>query len=502
MLKHKNIDFGNGVIAMTSPLRRIAAGLSLLAAAFFLVAALLPSGANAQSPPVKRAAPTGKAKAVRPAAVSSWVANPSVDGRDAYIILDAASGRELSSDQPDQLRHPASLTKLMTIYLTFSALDSGRLSLGDGLPVSISALNAPPTKMGLPPGGTVSVRDATMALVTRSANDAALVLAEALGGDEASFAAMMTSKARQLGMTQTVFRNASGLPNREQVTTARDMARLAFALMRDFPHYYPVFSVQSWPYRGRILDNHNRMLGSYEGADGLKTGYTNASGFNLVMSAMRDNRRLIGVVMGGDSAGQRDRMMAMLMDQGFASAASMRLSAWTSIRKPQSARYTSANFDPSLIIPESTPRLAMASAQPQAAFIAAAPSPAPQPQASAGQRVAGPAVPSTAEGSAAPNGASTGGPAIGSWVIQVGSFADADAAQLALGRASMALSEGQRQTAAASIDEVQMASKTFHRARLTNLSQTQAVDGCKRLEKKKIYCSALQVTAWNTPNAR
>lgn len=480
---------------MTSPLRRIAAGLSLLAAAFLLVAALLPADANAQSPPQKRAAPTGKAKAkaVRPAAATSgWVANPNVDGRDAYIILDATSGRELSSDQPDQLRHPASLTKLMTIYLTFSALDSGRLSLGDGLPVSINALNAPPTKMGLPPGGTVSVRDATMALVTRSANDAAVVLAEALGGDEASFAQMMTSKARQLGMSQTVFRNASGLPNREQVTTARDMARLAFALMRDFPHYYPVFSVQSWPYRGRYLENHNRMLGSYEGADGLKTGYTNASGFNLVMSAMRDNRRLIGVVMGGDSASQRDRMMAMLMDQGFATAATMRLSGWTNIRKPPSARYTSANFDPSLIIPESTPRLATASAQPLAGFTAAAPPPAAarQPE----QRVASLAAP--AQGSAAPQG----GPSIGSWVIQVGSFSDSQAAQLALERAASTLSDMSSVTTA--VDEVQMASKTFHRARLTNLSQGQAVDGCKRLEKKKIYCSALQVTAWNTPGAR
>jgi D-alanyl-D-alanine carboxypeptidase len=479
---------------MTSPLRRIAAGLSLLAAAFLLVAALLPADANAQSPPQKRAAPTGKAKAVRPAAASGWVGNPAVDGRDAYIILDATSGRELSSDQPDGLRHPASLTKLMTIYLTFSALDSGRLSLGDGLPVSINALNAPPTKMGLAPGGTVSVRDATMALVTRSANDAAMVLAEALGGDEASFAQMMTSKARQLGMSQTVFRNASGLPNREQVTTARDMARLAFALMRDFPHYYPVFSVQSWPYRGRILENHNRMLGSYEGADGLKTGYTNASGFNLVMSAMRDNRRLIGVVMGGDSAGQRDRMMAMLMDQGFTSAATMRLSAWTNIRKPPSARYTSANFDPSLIIPESTPRLATASAQPLAGFAAAPPPPAPAPQPE--QRVASLAAPAPAQGSAAP----AGGPSIGSWVIQVGSFNDPQAAQLALERAASMLADMSSVTA--NVDEVQMANKTFHRARLTNLSQGQAVDGCKRLEKKKIYCSAIQVTAWNTPGAR
>src|SRR5207237_4521617 len=140
----------------------------------------------------------------------------------------------------------------------------------------ISALKAPPTKMGLPPGGTVIVRDAIMALVTRSANDAAVVLAEALGGDEPSFAQLMTQKARQLGMSSTVFRNASGLPNRDQVTTARDMAKLANALLRDFPHYYPVFSVQSYLYRGRSLEKHNRMLVSYAGADGLKTGCPNA----------------------------------------------------------------------------------------------------------------------------------------------------------------------------------------------------------------------------------
>jgi D-alanyl-D-alanine carboxypeptidase len=266
--------------------------------------------------------------------------------------------------------------------------------------------------------------------------------------------------------------------------------------MRDFPHYYPVFSVQSWPYRGRYLENHNRMLGSYEGADGLKTGYTNASGFNLVMSAMRDNRRLIGVVMGGDSAGQRDRMMAMLMDQGFATAATMRLSGWTNIRKPPSARYTSANFDPSLIIPESTPRLATASTRPLAGFTAAAPPPPPAPAPQAEQRVASLAAPAPAPASALPQG----GPSIGSWVIQVGSFNDPQAAQLALERAASTLSDMSSVTTA--VDEVQMANKTFHRARLTNLSQGQAVDGCKRLEKKKIYCSAIQVTAWNTPGAR
>jgi D-alanyl-D-alanine carboxypeptidase len=471
---------------MISPLRRIAASLTGLAVGIlFITATLAPSGADAQSTAIKRAAPPAKAhgkSAVR--TPSSWVPNPAVNGKDAYLVLDATSGRELVADRADELRHPASLTKLMTIYLTFSALDSGRLSLGDALPVSINALNAPPTKIGLPPGGTVNVRDATMALVTRSANDAAIVLAEALGGDEATFAQLMTQKARQLGMTSTVYRNASGLPNREQVTTARDLARLAFALMRDFPHYYAVFSVQSYPYRGRILENHNRMLLSYEGADGLKTGYTVASGFNLVMSAMRDNRRLIGVVMGGDSAGQRDRMMADLMDYGFASAQSMRLSPWTSIRKPASARYTATSFDPSLVIPESTPRLAPPAAPPPVQTV------------STDQRVAGPAVPAPA--AAVPGG----GPAIGSWVIQVGSFSDSQGAQLALERASSALPDSMRAAAAATVDEVQMANKIFHRARLTNLSQGQAVDGCKQLEKRKIYCSAIQVTAWNTPGAR
>lgn len=488
---------------MTFPFRSVAASLTWLAVSvFFVVAWLAPVDAEAQSTAVKRAAPPAKArtKSALRAPQSTWIPNPAVSSKDSYLIVDAASGRELASDRPDELRHPASLTKLMTIYLTFSALDSGRLSLGDALPVSLNALNAPPTKIGLRLGGSVNVRDATMALVTRSANDAAIVLAEALGGDEPGFARLMTQKARQLGMTSTVYRNASGLPNREQVTTARDMARLAYALMRDFPHYYAIFSVQSYPYHGRILANHNRMLLTYEGADGLKTGYTVASGFNLVMSAVRDNRRLIGVVMGGDSAYQRDRMMADLMDQGFASARAMRLSAWTSPRKPPSARYAATSFDPGLVLPESTPRLAVASTEAPAATTPVLTPPgtlqasfqhAPPPD----QRTAGPAVPRAPEGNAA-------GLSIGTWVIQVGSFNDSQSAAAALERAAAALPGSVRSSAAATVDEVQMASKSFHRARLTNLSQGQAVDGCKQLEKRKIYCSAIQVTAWNTPGAR
>jgi D-alanyl-D-alanine carboxypeptidase len=475
---------------MTFPLRRIAVGFSWLAVSIlFLGASLAPSPVDAQTQAksVKRAAPPAKAraKAASRNTSSSWVANPGVTAKDSYLIVDATSGRELASDRADELRHPASVTKLMTIYLTFSALDSGRLSLGDSLPVSVNALNAPPTKMGMTPGGTVNVRDATMALVTRSANDAAVLLAEGLAGSEEAFARLMTQKARQLGMSSTVFRNASGLPNSEQVTTARDLAKLANALLRDYPHYYAIFSVQSYPYRGRTLENHNRMLGNYEGADGLKTGYTNASGFNLVMSAVRDNRRLIGVVMGGTSAAQRDRTMAALMDRGFALAQAMQLSPWTSVRKPASARYTAAQFDPGASFAEAYRPPATPSKQVSPKYAGFVP-PAP-------------AAPAPAAFTAAPPAAADT-PALGSWVIQVGSFSDPQAAQAALERATAALPDAR--SASAIVDEVQMANRVFHRARLINLSQDQAIEGCKRLEKRKVYCAALQVTAWNTPGAR
>lgn len=481
---------------MIFPLRRIAVGFFWLAVSIiFLGASLAPSPVDAQtkSKSVKRATPPAKARAKsfsRKTTSSAWVANPGVAAKDAYLIVDATSGRELASDHADDLRHPASLTKLMTIYLTFSALDSGRLSLGDDLQVSVNALNAPPTKMGMTPGGTVNVRDATMALVTRSANDAAVLLAEGLAGSEEAFARLMTQKARQLGMSSTVFRNASGLPNSEQVTTARDLTKLANALMRDYPHYYAIFSVQSYAYRGRTLTNHNRMLGNYSGADGLKTGYTNASGFNLVMSAVRDNRRLIGVVMGGSSAAQRDRTMADLMDRGFALAAAMQLSPWTSVRKPPSARYTAAQFDPGSSFAEAYRPPAAPSKQVSPKYAGFVP-PAPATPATAAAFAAVPPAP--------PPPASDM-PSLGSWVIQVGSFSEPQAAQAALERATAALPNAR--SASAIVDEVQMANRVFHRARLINLSQEQAIEGCKRLEKRKVYCSALQVTAWNTPGAR
>ncbi len=476
---------------------RSAAVLSCLAACLFATAVVLPSAAEAQNVSTQmRAASRAPAKQTIHAP-APWVPNPGVAARDSYLIVDAASGRDLVNDRADEPRHPASLTKMMTLYMAFAALDGGRLALGDVMPVSLAAANTSPTKMGAPLGGTLTVRDAVMGLVTRSANDAAVVLAEAMAGDEDSFAKQMTQKAKQLGMLATLFRNASGLPNREQVTTARDMSRLAHALLRDFPHYYALFSVQTYVYRGRPLENHNRMLATYAGADGFKTGYTAASGYNLVMSATRDGRRLIGVVMGGDTAFGRDRLMAQLMDMSFVSAPQAGVAGWSPARTPPGARYTAANFVPGAALPEPAPLAATPprATTPQTTTPAAAPAVAslvpPAPAAAAA------VVPAAATTAATPLDTLP----IGSWVIQVGSFGDSRAAQAALERATSLL-PNLRSRLAVSVDEVQMAQKTFHRARLTNLSQEDATDGCKRLEQKKIYCSALQVTAWNTPGAR
>src|SRR5215472_16106396 len=233
------------------------------------------------------------------------------------IVIDAETGQVLSEENPDAITYPASLTKMMTLYLTFEALNSGRLRLDQYLPVSYEAASRSPTKLGLRPGESIAVQDLILGLVTRSANDAATVLAEGLAGSEPAFAAHMTSKARQLGMTSTAYRNASGLPDPDQYTTARDEAQLAFSLYRDFPREYRYFATPQFYFRGSITHNHNHLLDWYEGADGIKTGYIGASGFNLAASAVRNGHRLIGVIMGGPSAGTRDREMAALLDRGF-----------------------------------------------------------------------------------------------------------------------------------------------------------------------------------------
>lgn len=233
--------------------------------------------------------------------------------RYAAIVIDANTGKTLYADSADAKRYPASLTKMMTLYMVFEAMQAGRINKNSKIPFSKYAAARPPTKIGVKAGQSIVVEDAIMALITRSANDAAAAVGEYLGGSEARFAQMMTAKARRLGMRSTTFRNASGLPNPGQQTTARDMAILGIALRQHFPQQYSYFGRSSFQFRGKTINGHNRLLGRVEGVDGIKTGYINASGYNLVTSVNRDGRRIVGVVMGGNSGAARDAQMARLI---------------------------------------------------------------------------------------------------------------------------------------------------------------------------------------------
>jgi D-alanyl-D-alanine carboxypeptidase len=244
-------------------------------------------------------------------------------GKFASMLVDAETGQVLNEVSADEPRYPASLTKMMTLYMAFEALDNGRWDRQQPLWVSDHAASQPPTKLGLRPGQSIELQDAVLALVTKSANDAAAVIAENLAGTESTFAARMTAKARALGMSRTTFRNASGLPDPDQITTARDMTTLAMALLYHFPHHYHYFGTQSFYWRGRAFANHNHMLHTYYGVDGIKTGYTRASGFNLVASAQRDGRRLLGVVLGAPSPATRSAIMGDLFDQAFLGSTSV-----------------------------------------------------------------------------------------------------------------------------------------------------------------------------------
>lgn len=239
-------------------------------------------------------------------------------GQISSIVMDARTGAVLSQENPDLRRYPASLTKLMTLYMAFTALRAGTITLDQTVPVSIHASTMEPSKLGLIPGSHLTVEQAMLALVTKSANDAACALGEFLGGgSEPQFAAMMTQQARALGMSNTTFRNASGLPDPDQMTTARDLALLARHIVTDFPEDYHYFSVAAFRFHGRMIPNHNPMLKAYVGADGMKTGYTQEAGRNLVTSALRNNVRLVGVVMGASSNVQRTLVMADQLDRGF-----------------------------------------------------------------------------------------------------------------------------------------------------------------------------------------
>ena len=237
------------------------------------------------------------------------------------LTVDARTGKVLYQKDPDGLRHPASLTKMMTLYVLFQDLKSGRIKRSTQLRVSRRAASMAPSKLGLKPGATISVDDAIKALVTKSANDVAATIGENLGGTESNFAARMTRVAHSIGMSRSTFYNASGLPNPKQYTTARDMATLGLRLMRDFPQYYPYFRITAFNYRGQTIRSHNRLVGHFNGTDGIKTGYTAASGFNLVTSTKRGDKRLVGVVLGGRSTAARNTYMMVMLEKMFPKAA-------------------------------------------------------------------------------------------------------------------------------------------------------------------------------------
>ncbi len=388
------------------------------------------------------------------------------------IVIDAETGRVVSEMNADAITYPASLTKMMTLYLTFEALNSGRLGLDQYLPVSSEAASKSPTKLQLVPGDSVQVHDLILGIVTKSANDAAAVLAEGLAGSEPGFAERMTAKARQLGMTNTVYRNASGLPDPEQRTTARDVAQLALALYHDFPREYRYFATRQFFFRGRLIVTHNHLLDWYEGADGIKTGYIGASGFNLASSAVRNGHRLIGVVMGGASAGSRDREMAALLDQGFSEVgAGATLLAGREAPSPS-------------VAPPAAPVVAETD-QPEPAR----PREKIEQLAKAARRIAAHLSP-VAKAEAAPIPHQLRTPAeIVRWSIQLGSFRVESAAEQAA--RSAATLPGAKGKPVQIVQPSKGGKEHVYRARLLNFSPQEAQDACAALHKKKIECSVV-----------
>lgn len=313
---------------------------------------------------------------------AAWAADGSA------MVIDANTGKVLYDDAGDAARYPASLTKMMTLYLTFELIEKERLKFDDKITISAQAAAQPPSKLDLDAGDTISVRNAVLSLVTKSANDIAVALAEHIAGSEANFARLMTRKAREIGMSKTTFRNASGLPDGEQVTTARDMLTLALRLQDEFPEHYKLFATGQFRYAGHNYRNHNTLLRSYRGTDGIKTGYTRASGFNLVTSVHRSGKHLVAAVFGGQSAGSRNARMRAILDRSFIKAASRRtrprLDRPQLIAKPRPAERRTAAA--SVLAPKEPPPLpsaapaapaAQSKAQAVAPAAASAPEPAP-----------------------------------------------------------------------------------------------------------------------------
>ena len=350
----------------------------------------------------------------------------------ASLVIDARTGEVLHEINADTRNYPASLTKMMTLYMLFEALEDGRLRMDDRIMMSRRAANQPPSKLGIKPGRTLNVEDAIRALAVKSANDVAAAVSEHLGGTERQFALLMTAKARSLGMSNTTFRNASGLPHRGQMSTARDMSKLARALLLHFPHRYHYFSEPKFKYANKTYKTHNQLLTNYEGTDGIKTGYIRASGFNLVASVKRGEKRLIGVVFGAKNSKTRNRHMVKLLDKGW------------------------AKVDPNMAV-------AMAESKQQ--------------HAKSGEPVSGKSV---------------SGKAV--WGVQIGAYKTYDPAYAiavkAVGIAPLYLADGDIDVAPLEKKN----GRVLYRGRIMGISKTQAYRACKFLKKKKFGCMPLKTT--------
>mgnify|MGYP002842958956 CR=1 FL=1 len=386
-------------------------------------------------------------------------AKPSEAGY-ASIILDADTGEVLRSRNADTRNYPASLTKMMTLYMLFEQLDSERMNLKTKMKVSKRAAGQPASKLGLKRGETITVRQAIMALATKSANDVATVVAEAISGTEWEFAVAMTKRARSLGMKRTRFRNASGLPNRKQLSSARDMGILAMALLRDFQHYYDYFSVTSFTYDGVTHRTHNNLLDRYPGMDGMKTGYIRASGFNLVASALRDGRRVIAVVFGGRTAKSRDKHMVKLLDLGF-----KRMSQRDRQRGVrQYAGLQSRKIPLPLVKPGTVVETVVETAV----------------KAVAERRVAsGIPLPTRPR------------PTIGKWAIQIGAYRSVRAAESALQQASKRLTTLLTNALAALTPIEMKRGDILYRARFLGLHKKQATKACNTLKAVTMPCAVM-----------
>jgi D-alanyl-D-alanine carboxypeptidase len=438
-------------------------------------------------------------------AANAVAAKSKANPKYAAIVIDANTGKTLFSANADQPRYPASLTKMMTLYLIFEGLSSGKITKDTRIPFSVRAASMPPTKLGVKPGGSITVETAIYSLVTKSANDVATAVAEFLGGSEEGFARIMTQKAHQLGMTGTLYRNASGLPNDAQHSTAHDLAVLGLALREHYPQYYGYFSTRSFSYGKYRMANHNKLLGRVRGVDGIKTGYTRMSGFNLVSSVSDGNRRLVAVVMGGSTGRARDDQMAALIKKYLPKASTrgggplIAKTGNSPFAALASAVMPKRDAPAPDVKPDSEVVVATDEAEVQAAETAQI-----EAQETVAEETAEPVVQAYAEPAPRPKARlaptpksdvdpiSTASTAPEGWAIQVASAPSEDGAKAILAKTSK---QAPKAVASASPFTVpfEKGGTTYYRARFGGFaSKTAAWDACGALKKKKISCYAIE----------